>query len=367
MLDKLVNKKRVLLAVNYVFWLLVIIISASQLYIRFKGQYDGGWLNFFWRQSISWIGWAILTPTIIRVVDVLHQKVKEKNHQLTLHIISAIGFTLLYVFILSVLSVLFFNSQTPLLTFIKQNIFGATATNLLVYTLIAVFGYTLVFYKQTKKDESLKHELDLKNRELQQQVVSFKLNALKMQIQPHFLFNSLHSISSLIRKGENNQAIDTISLLSDLLRSTINFQETEFVKLGDEIDIIKKYLSIEKIRFDENLNIEYKIDASLNNCLVPSFILQPILENTFKHGFRNKQKGEISIECQRDGESILIRVNDNGEGLKPDFKLEVNGGIGLNNIRKRIHNMYDDKANFEIKNRNSGGVEASLEIPYRTA
>ncbi len=304
-----------------------------------------------------------MTPLIIKTVGIIHAKVQKRNHQATIHGLSAVLFTLAYAFILSVLSVIFFDPDTPLVEFIKSNLLRATATNLLVYALIAVFGYTLVFYRQTKEDEALKHELDIKNRELQKQVLDFKLSALKMQIQPHFLFNSMHSISSLIRKGMHNEAIETISLLSELLRHTLNTQEHDFVKLSDEIALLKKYLSIEKIRFGTNLNINYNIQESTRDVKVPSLILQPIIENIFKHGFKNNQKGEIGISCLNGAEQLEITVTDNGGGLPPNFSLEKNAGIGLNNIKNRLENIYGNDASFDIRLGSNEGTEVSISLP----
>ncbi len=367
MLDKLLNSRRNLLVANYSFWFIVILISASQLYLRYSGSYDGGWFNFFWRQTISWIGWAVLTPLIIRAINYIQSKSFDRKILTYIHLGTALAFTLIYVFMLSVLSVIFFSSETPLIEFIRLNIISATVTNLLVYALIAAFGFTLIFYRKTKEDEQVKYQLNLKNQELEKQLVDFQLSTLKMQLQPHFLFNAFHSVSSLVRKGKNEKAIDTIALISDLLRTTLNQGNKEFVSVEEEIEIIQKYLSIEEIRFGDKLEVEYYIEDELMKNKIPYLILQPIVENIFKHAFKNRLTGNIQVSCKKINLGLEIKIKDNGQGLKDGFMQKHHLGLGLSNVKTRLNTIYGEKSSFDISNRQSEGTVVTLIIPINSS
>jgi len=198
---------------------------------------------------------------------------------------------------------------------------------------------------------------------LESQLAQSKLLTLKMQLHPHFLFNAHNTISMLIRTQKYDQAVNMISGLSDLLRTTLTDDVKQFITLKEEIEYIKKYLSIEEIRFEDNLDISFIIDKEALSLKVPSLILQPVIENAFKHGI-SKFLGhsKLTITASLKDNYLLLEVFNTGYYLKETFDLKKEKGIGLTNTSKRLEQLYKGKAKFELTN-NKRGVSFKLYIP----
>ncbi len=361
LLTRIAANKKLLIAINFLFWLVITIISATQLYVRFQGQYDGGWFNFFWRQAVSWFGWALLTPLIFYTLPKVNQGERSKN--LLLHIVSAMAFTLGYSLIFALLSPLFYDPEVAVWEYLQQNLTTGTAANLLVYMLIATFSLMLVYYQRSQTDRENKHKLDLEVASLERQLISAQLDTLKSQIQPHFLFNSLHSIASLIRKNELSKATETIAILSELLRATLKNQERNLISLEEEINLINKYLQIEKVRFGDSLDISYQLDEDTNDFPVPAFILQPLVENCFKHAFKNREEGKLIIQSEIHNNNLALSVKDNGEGISGEKAEKPRASVGVNNVKQRLEKLYHYSASFLLKENETGGITAQLQIP----
>ncbi|GAB5523210.1 MAG: histidine kinase [Roseivirga sp.] len=363
LLTRIAANKKLLITINFLFWLVITIISATQLYVRFQGQYDGGWFNFFWRQAVSWFGWALLTPLIFYALPKINQGERKKN--LLLHIASALAFTLGYSLIFALISPLFYDPEVAVWEYLQQSLITGTAANLLVYMLIATFSLMLVYYQRSQTDRESKHKLDLEVASLEKQLISAQLDTLKSQIQPHFLFNSLHSIASLIRKKELSKATETIAILSELLRATLKNQERNLISLEEEINLINKYLLIEKIRFGESLDISYKLDEDANDFPVPAFILQPLVENCFKHAFKNREEGKLIIQSEVQNNNLALSITDNGEGITKDNdkREKPRASVGVNNVKQRLEKLYHRSASFLLKENEMGGITAQLQIP----
>lgn len=364
LLTRIAANKKLLIAINFLFWLVIATISATQLYVRFQGQYDGGWLNFFWRQAVSWAGWALLTPLIFYALPKIQYGKQFKS--ILLHILTALAFTFGYSLIFAGISPLFYDAEVTVWEYLQQNLITGTAANLLVYLLIASFSFMLVYYQRSQADREKKHKLDLEVSVLERQLMSAQLETLKSQIQPHFLFNSLHSIASLIRKNETAKATQTIAILSELLRATLKNQERNLISLEEEISLIDKYLQIEKVRFGEKLDISYELDESATNFPVPAFILQPLVENCFKHAFKNRENGKLIIQSNLNKEGLQLSVTDNGKGKADEKTSKTRTTIGIENVRQRLEKLYHQSASFLLKENDLGGMTAQLQIPRST-
>jgi len=350
-----------LLFINFTFWLLITLISATQLYVRFQNSYEGGWLNFVWRQSVVWVGWAILTPFIFSLVSRVKAKNRLKNG--LIHFGYAISFTLVYTTVLSFLSKLFFSPETTIFEFLQANLTTGTAANLLVYLLIAAFSMLIIYYQKAKLDKERQHELDLEVQSLEKQLLSAQLATLKAQIQPHFLFNSLHSIASLIRKNELELATETIANLSDLLRITLKNQEKNLVSLEEELELISKYLEVERIRFGDTLTVEVHMDEKAKNIPIPAFISQPIVENSFKHAFNSGDTASLKISALVNKNCLLLNIEDNGTALHENFQQSSVKGMGIKHVRQRLHTIYNGSASFSLSKNSDGHTLAKFEIP----
>jgi len=181
-----------------------------------------------------------------------------------------------------------------------------------------------------------------------------------MQIHPHFLFNTLNSIAALLHK-DVEAADRMIARLGDFLRLTLNSSNAQIVNFEEELNFLKCYLDIEHIRFQDRLTVEMDIDPDALTAMVPNLILQPIVENALRHGVaRQTDPGHITIRARREGERLIVRVDDNGPGLK----VKSNGsGIGISNTRARLEQFYGSDFTFQIANSAERGVSVTLDVP----
>src|SRR5215831_1621826 len=210
-------------------------------------------------------------------------------------------------------------------------------------------------------------ERELHASELQTQLVRARLSALKMQLQPHFLFNTLNAIVVLVRQQKGPQAEEMLARLSDLLRSVLDDVESHQVALSRELEYVRLYLSIEQVRFRDRLSVEISADPELLDAAVPHMGLQPIVENAVRHGIgRSASAGTIRISASRVNEMLKIEVKDDGPGL-PAGGLSEGHGIGLVNTRARLHQLYGDSAKLSLENGAHGGAVATMILPYRIA
>lgn len=203
---------------------------------------------------------------------------------------------------------------------------------------------------------------------LEAQATSAQLTMLRYQLNPHFLFNTLNSISTLVLLKQTEQANAMLSRLSSFLRFTLINEAAAKVPLTQEIETLKLYLDIEKMRFEERLRTNFDIDPAASNALVPSLLLQPLVENAIKYAVTPKEEGaDISVSAQLVGQRVRIIVSDTGPGLQPgqqDHSLST--GVGMANTRERLSQAYGDDQRFEHYVKASGGFEVLLELPYQT-
>src|SRR5580704_5589097 len=209
---------------------------------------------------------------------------------------------------------------------------------------------------------------ELAAAQLKTKLAEAQLENLRLQLQPHFLFNTLNTISSVMY--EDVKAADQmVTQLSDLLRLTLRASRTHEIPLGDELQITRLYLDLMQKRYEEKLRVRYEIDSALSDALVPQLILQPLLENSLRHGMKASGEAiDISIDARRENGSLTLKISDTGTGFGSSDPNSVLGrGVGLVNIRDRLAQLYGGGQTFSIANRAGGGAEIALRLPYRTA
>jgi LytS/YehU family sensor histidine kinase len=230
---------------------------------------------------------------------------------------------------------------------------------LMVYSTIVGLSYALGYYREAQARA-------ITAAQLETSLVEARLKTLEAELHPHFLFNTLHAISTLVHT--NPDAADRmISRLSDLLRITFNRSGAARVSLQEEIEFLQKYLEIEQTRFQDRLQVTYDIDPDTLDAEVPRLILQPLVENAIKHGVSPRSgPGSIHIASSREADALWLEVHDDGVGLADDARARLNAGVGLSNTRARLECLYGEAQALELSDGREG-LAVRLRIPFHRA
>lgn len=230
--------------------------------------------------------------------------------------------------------------------------------NILVYWVILSTSLIFVYYDRYQKEM-------LKASKLDAQLSNARLQALKMQLHPHFFFNTLHSITALVLKNENRDAVKMINRLSELLRLTLDNIETQVLTLEDELEFTRRYLEIERIRFHDRLAVEWDIDPQALTAHVPNLLLQPLVENAMRHGVdSNPETSRIQIVARLQNDQVLMEVRDDGKDLKKISGQNGAAGLGLKNTRARLSELYGEDYSFSLSRKDDGWTVAQIVIPF---
>jgi LytS/YehU family sensor histidine kinase len=230
-----------------------------------------------------------------------------------------------------------------------------------VYWAILGVGYAFDYRERYRERESLASQLKA-------QLAQAQLESLKMQLHPHFLFNTLHTIAGLVRGNEKAPAVNMIVGLSDLLRRALDNADEQEVPLREELKFTELYLDIQQARFSDRLRVRMEIAPETLDALVPNLILQPLVENAIRHGISlNDSAGVIVINTYRDDALLRIRVCDDGPGLQSGWRMEKSEGIGLANTSERLKHLYGAEHQFDLRNGASGGMIVAIAFPFRVS
>ncbi len=230
---------------------------------------------------------------------------------------------------------------------------------LLVYWIILMIQQAVAYYRRVQ-------ERELKASQLETQLVQAQLQALKMQLHPHFLFNTLHSISALIHE-DTNAADKMLARLGDFLRISLENSGAQMVTVGKEIESLQAYFEIERVRFRDTLDLRLEVEPATLDAQMPSFLWQPLLENAIHHGIATSEtNGRITFRAKRKQEKLVLEVEDNGTGLPTNEQSRLKEGIGLANTRAILRHIYGSHHHFQVVQSKYGGAIAILEIPFRT-
>ena len=228
-------------------------------------------------------------------------------------------------------------------------------SNVVLYWLVAGGTWLLAYFRRSR-------EREMRAAQLEARLAQAELQVLKMQLHPHFLFNTLHAISALVH--EDPEAADRmLSQLGDLLRATLAAGEAQEVPLGRELDFIDRYLDIERQRLGDRLRVDRDIDTAALDALVPSLLLQPLIENAIRHGIApSAAGGTITIRARSESGGLRLQISDDGEGCDPTALLP---GLGLSNTRARLTQLYGSAHRFDVTGAAGAGVQVELTLPHR--
>lgn len=336
-------------------WAIVAVIATTTAFIAIRGDRAAVWLQIFGPMLMYYSVWVFVSLLIYRITETLNGSPSKRALAVSAHIALFLVVTLSLPFIVH-----FDDWQTWL--------YGARAPGFhmlaaVIYILNLVGSLLIRFYRLSVARDREARDARLKSSLLENQLNLARMDALKMQVNPHFLFNALNSIAALIETDRNVEAYHTTELLGGLLRSALDQSSDRFLMLDQELEFVRRYVDVEKVRFGSRFSFSVDVEESCGKRLVPALILQPLIENSIKHAV-NRSTGVVAIDLRardRNGK-LVIELTDNGPGLPTGEQAQK--GYGLGNIRKRLELLYDGLAELDIANRAAGGVRATLVLPH---
>ncbi|MEZ5344861.1 MAG: histidine kinase [Pyrinomonadaceae bacterium] len=348
----------------FIFWVLLTfvgILFTGSLYVSKIAQDETySILSALNSQMLRFQIWAVFSLLIILLNHLFRKKYRKWKYLFPLHFVSSVIWAFLAAALLSFGNWLIGGFLNPG----SSSFAGIFNTSLVPNLVLGIVGYKIIlttnvaidYYEQFNRERT--HSANL-----EKQLAQAQLQALKMQLQPHFLFNTLNSVSDLTLE-DPRRAVTMISRLGDFLRMTINSSENQKVSLLSELEFIKSYLEIEKIRFRDRLKLEFDIEEQTLAAEIPNLILQPLAENAVKHGIAKTISAEkIKFTSRRAGNALRIVIENDGITFGQNgFSKE---GVGIPNTRGRLRQIYGSDFTFKLFSRESGGAQAVLEIPFR--
>ncbi|HSJ08948.1 MAG TPA: histidine kinase [Longimicrobiales bacterium] len=371
------GRRRLLGIAAFGAWTLLGLAEAAKAYVsaRLNGQPMG--VGFALLGNMPWWwGWAALTPVIVWLGRRFRLDDRDRiSRGIAIHVMAciavaavhlvAIGTLYHYTIILNIPPGVI---QRPLTLAATLRAWFNTFSIVEMFTYWGVLGgfYAVDFYERYQDSALLSARLGRQASELRGMMTDARLQALRMELNPHFLFNTLNTISGFVRRGEADKAVTMLARLGDLLRTTLDQRLPDEIALAQELTLLDSYLSIERVRFGDRLTLVVSVDDDALDALVPTFVLQPLVENAVRHGIGGRA-GPCTIEItgRRDGDTVVLSVNDTGVGLPPTPQLRE--GVGLGNTRARIGQLYGTAASLHLAAGAGGGASVSLRVPYRAA
>jgi signal transduction histidine kinase len=317
-------------------------------------------LTLFARQGLPWYFWAVLTPFILSLGDRVPVDTEPRSRTVALHafagITAGLWFGIIWMMILVTLPAI----ADPIITLaaVARSLIFFIPFSCGVYATITAVGYAMYLSRRLREREVVASRLQAQLREAH-------LGALRMQLQPHFLFNTLNTIAMLVREGETQTSVRMLARLSDLLRRLLEENSDQEVPVREELDFLGRYLEIEQLRFRDRLRVELNVEEGTRDAFIPNLVLQPIVENAIKHGIsRRAAASALHLNVARENGSLILSVCDDGPGLADTFSIGDITGIGLRNTAARLQYLYGDSASLDVRNAPEHGTIVTLRIPY---
>ncbi len=348
------------------FWTVLGLLYTSQVYVgmSLQGMNHSFWRMLAWQLLGCWYFWPLLTPLILWLGKRFPLERNWLKRSLPVHLAASTILAAVHSLQVS-LSTGWFRPfdemmrEKPFWTGYWERFFSEYHLELIAYGMIVGVGYAFDYYNRYR-------EREFRASQLESQLAQAQLQALKMQLHPHFLFNTLNAIAGLVRDRKDKAAVSMLAGLSDLLRHTLENAGKQEIPLREELDFLELYLDIQQMRFSDRLTVRMEVAPETLNARVPNLILQPLVENAIRHGIAARvSSGLVAVSARRESGLLQLKVADDGPGLKHGWRIEDGGGIGLSNTRERLNQLYGREHRFEVRNREGGGVEATLLIPWR--
>ncbi|HEX8492181.1 MAG TPA: histidine kinase [Pyrinomonadaceae bacterium] len=355
-------------AILFGFWTFFSFLYANQIYFEMlhnPRMHHSWWRIVFWQLTV-WYIWGCLSPLILGMGRRFPCEGRAWLRGLLVHLALGVIIAAIHTAAATSLRMLIqpfdvWSDTRPFLLQYQSELRTFFLFDFFVYWAILGVGYAFDYRERYRERETLASQLKA-------QLAEARLESLKMQLHPHFLFNTLHTIAGLVRGNEKAPAVNMIVGLSDLLRRALDNADEQEVSLREELKFTELYLDIQKARFSDRLTVRMEIAPETLGALVPNLILQPLVENAIRHGISlNDSAGVIVINTYRDDDMLRIRVCDDGPGLQSGWRMEESEGIGLANTSERLKHLYGTQHRFELRNGESGGMTVAIAIPFRVS
>lgn len=350
---------------NFIIWTTVLLFDLAGDYF-----YELFWDRpFYWLEEIpfitSWYIWFLLSPIAVFLCrKYLYDKTKISKfvaYHFTVYLLLNTIQVVLATGYITMLGNWLLGIGTYTRVFYKTAISGSFY-NFLIYLIIILILNGLKYYNDLQQEKNKSHQLE-------KRLAESRMQFLKQQLQPHFLFNTHHSIITLMKMGLTEKAVEMMEKLSDLMRFALRENTSQEVTLEKEFQLLQLYIDIQKIRFEDKLIVVYNIAEDVANALVPSMLLQPLIENAIKYAVESSAaETKITITARKLGEDLLVCIKDEGSSLTSSS--EIKKGIGINNTEERLKQLYGNSYHFELKpfkNAHGSGMEVIIKIPLHYA
>jgi two-component system, LytTR family, sensor kinase len=341
------------------FWLFVAAMSAGQ--IVWIAQTPGQRVNV--GEAIAWqaayfVAWIPFTVAVWHVTrGWLPEQFGGWRRLLIAHVPVFAAASLAHTFVVMLLVLPLANPSVPMWESFLMHLRGRLNQQFLIYMAIAGIGAAMTLYERYQ-------DRQVAAARLQAELAAARLQALRGHLQPHFLFNSLHSIAALARAGDTAGVVRLIAALSDLLRHVLDAGDRH-ASLREELQIVERYLEIQRVRFADRLDVTVDLAPDVADARVPLLIVQPLVENAVRHGLAPRvREGSLVVRAVRDNGRTRIDVEDNGVGLPAGWNLHDATGTGLRNLASRLAAEFGDAAALDVVPREGGGVRATVTLPY---
>jgi hypothetical protein len=322
-------------------------------------------------EALWWIPWILLMPVVIWLAQHIRFDGGKWRRSAFLHgtiSIALSGFQIAVfggAYYLTVGSTNFGPTAGRTISYFEARYL---ATDLFIYATALSVYYAFAYFTRFRRQALAAAHAESRAARLQLNLAEARIHALRMELNPHFLFNTLNAVAGLVRKREHDAAVDMLARLGDLLRTTLDRQMPAEVPLSDELSYLARFVDIELVRFGDRLRVTWDIDPDVRAALVPPLILQPLVENALRHGIgRRPGPAQLRVSARRSGLHVELAVRDTGDGLVPSDGRVPREGIGLSNTRARLAELYGpEAASLDVADVPGGGVRARVMLPYHT-
>jgi len=319
------------------------------------------WTRLFFALLVGWLPWMLVTPVVFRLGHQLPAAQWKRPLFWIAHLGACASIGLISAAWVSLWEELLnpwaiTPGPDPFTQLWMRKFYSGLLSYVILYGLILLVAHIVESQRRLALQET-------ETARLNEQLSKAQLNALRRQIEPHFLFNTLNAIAGLVREQRNDAAVNMIAGLSDFLRRVVNDSDRQQVPLSEELEFTQKYLDIQKARFGDRLEFSMDVPSDLLSAQVPSLILQPMVENAVKHGIAKRvHGGAIRISAERSDATLILRIYNDGPSLPMNWR-STSSGIGIQNVRTRLESLYGKAFGLNLRN-DRGGVEALVSLPF---